>query len=1198
MGKLYEQFKNCSFNNEAEVSQKFIIPLLQSYLGYTIEEIIPEKYFPAHTLYSGVNFAANGSKGLKHRPDFVICIDGDHGKVRFIIDSKSPNEQLAEHLGQLRSYANSVGRNFLMITNGSEIMVYDVNNLIFHSKGIKDLQIKLDELIKLLGKRNQQIKSPIEILQAIDLEKSVSQSDSKRIDRIIEQRRIQLSDFKVYLSNINSVFREWHLPNSQFRAINNLDIKKFDPKELLSFKVVSSKSDTPNDDKILKFSQIENGVGVRTRILIGETGTGKTSLLKYLTLQAAKRAQDLMDLKVPVYIPLKEIGHGYNLEQLIMAFLQRHGYLNLSFIDLCESNQFIFFFDAFDEVTEMFQREVCQAISNLSHRHDCYITTRPNSLPRIQMSAIYRILPLIDTQVEEISKTYMGSKYYDFQRQIEINGLIAESRNILLLLFLISLYKEHHKMPDTVAKIIRAIVDRVSLWQEDKDGNNARLSWEIFSQCLSNIAFEICDTEDASMTIMRAEPLLRDIIIEQETLRKIPLGTTTQLLLDALQETGLLIANNDHLYFWHRLFLNHFAALSLKERYLQDHNIIEKLSIDEQWEVVIISMCSTLSDVTPVIQRLKDRLWLAAYCLIENPKCAEAEKDLIIDTLVLRLSSPVSNLRSRAMFYLEGIDNIRTRKIIMEIFDQEHYSDVTMMALPAIGKTGSEEAKRIIYQYLNWDDSDFFQWRSSQSYVVQALSFYGEEGHLQIIKNWGKYNHMPFHETCKKIFLRLHAIQKPKPAVIDALQNLYIHELTAPNQYREKVSAIADVLFLTPDVDFAEKVLEIAIQEKGEIPFTKLDSLVSIMRSCTSVTLTEKIRKVILKEDTNKHLGEYLAKALKDNAAPLSKEFYMNLLKHPNVNIASTAIESLERFPISEVKSEIDRHLYGDQAQLQSWALTLLIKKGKFIDLVRQGKFPSPYYTPTAHTLLEAVRRFHLTEALPLLYKIQEALSKNKRYEVETALAYELAGTFNYIGEEIRQAEIISWYFDGIDFIVGDEYSHRNLMKKVKFFEPKLGLNIAACYYTKYLSGNIADGYEYEVFLETADDIGGDWMREKVKEITLRMLAEMDTSGSHTKHRLERTFRTLVKIGKPEDENWVLDVLDNLDYEAIFEYPQLGRALEFLAYHGSTLALPVLLKISNRYRLSETLLNVCQFAYNNICSRKKVTIDDRDGFEI
>lgn len=1196
MGKLFDQFHKYIFSNEAEVSQNFILPLLQNYLGYKLSEIIPEKHFPARKLYSGVNFAQGGSKGLMNRPDFVICIDGDPAHARFIIDSKAPKEILDEHLGQLQSYANSVGRNFLMITNGCELKVYDVNNLIFYSENLEDLQIKLEELIKLLGKKNQLLKSPIEIIQEIDLEKSVSKSDQNKIDQAVQKRRILLSDFQPYLSNVINSFKNWHLPTEHFHGINNLDIKKFDPNHLLSFKEAPLSGIRSIDDKILKLSQISSEPNIRTRILIGDTGTGKTSLLKFLTLQAAERAQNFIDTKIPIYIPLKEVGYGYNLEELIISFLKRNGYQNYNSVPEFPTDRFVFFLDAFDEAAEMFRKGICHAIEKLALSHECYITTRPNVHPKIQLSAVYHILPLTDKQVEDLSRSYMGPNYYNFQRQIENNGLVNESRNTLLLLFLISLFKDDLRLPESASKIIKAMVDRVSLWHEGRYAKNSSLTWKAISFCLSKIAFRICEEDEVTMNVTAAESLVREMIIELEDLRQIPNGTTIQTVFDALAETGLLIVNNDHFYFWHRLFLNHFAALYLKDQYLNDHNIIERLSVEERWEIVIISVCSNLPDITPVIKCLKKRLWLASYCLLENSNCAEVNKNTIISTLGQKLKSPIPEVRKKAMFYLEGIDNAQTQNILLDIFSQNHTKDVKMMALSAIGKIGTKKAKDIIYQHVDWDDSDFFLWRSSQAYIVDGLSHFGEEGHLQIIENWKKHGHWVLQETCKKIFFRLHATGNLTPLIISSLHQFYIEEFLAKDQHREKISAIAEVLALSPNTEFEEKVLGMASQ--NEVMFPKLESLETIIKNSPDISLASKVKDVIIEKKSDRYLVEHLAKALKNSVAFLPKDFYISLISHENIYVASIALESLERFPFNEIKSEVERHLYNDQPQLQCRALSLLIKKGKFIDLIREDRFPNPFFTPTAHTLLEGVRKFQLMEAMPLLYRIQDALYEKQRYREETALAYELAGTFYYLGEKIRHAEIIKWYFYENNFLLLDEYSHSNLLKKVKFFDPSLAESIAGCFYRTYVNTEKGDRLEADTFIEVAEEIGGDFMRTKVKEIAINLLPDINNPESMAKHNLERPFRALVKLGKPSDEDWVLGLLPQLDYDAGFESPQLRRALEYLAYYGSTKALQPIISLGQKHKSSEGLINICQFAYNSICSREKVPISERDLFEI
>jgi hypothetical protein len=99
MGKLFDKFNCLKFSNEVEVSQNFIIPLLVEFLGNSNTEIVPEKNYLATDLYSGLNLKDGGSKRLKHRPDYIVCIKGDTNNIKFIIDSKGPDENLNDHIG-------------------------------------------------------------------------------------------------------------------------------------------------------------------------------------------------------------------------------------------------------------------------------------------------------------------------------------------------------------------------------------------------------------------------------------------------------------------------------------------------------------------------------------------------------------------------------------------------------------------------------------------------------------------------------------------------------------------------------------------------------------------------------------------------------------------------------------------------------------------------------------------------------------------------------------------------------------------------------------------------------------------------------------------------------------------------------------------------------------------------------------------
>jgi hypothetical protein len=99
------------------------------------------------------------------------------------------------------------------------------------------------------------------------------------------------------------------------------------------------------------------------------------------------------------------------------------------------------------------------------------------------------------------------------------------------------------------------------------------------------------------------------------------------------------------------------------------------------------------------------------------------------------------------------------------------------------------------------------------------------------------------------------------------------------------------------------------------------------------------------------------------------------------------------------------------------------------------------------------------------------------------------------------------------------------------------------------------------------------------------------------KHELERPLRALVKIGQPSDEDWLIGHLEDFNYESGFEFAQLRRAMECLAYFGSTKSLPLIRKIASQKRFSDMLINACQSAYVNICRRENVPMQDDDLFK-
>jgi len=1194
MGKLFNEFAGLTFHNEAEVSQNFILPLFQGYLGYNSIEIIPERYFPAKDIYSGVKLIEGGSKSLNHRPDYVICLNGDLYKPKFIVDSKAPAENIDEHLRQLRSYSISVGKNLLLITNGKEVKVYDVNNLVFHSKDISDLQEKINLLIKLLGREHHLAKTDAEIIKDFDYQSAISITDEDRVNQEIHRKKIILSDFANYLQRLDIQYANWHLPSAHFQALNNLNLKKVDPNYLLSFQLRSAEIDQTVREKRIKLPEILTDRTVNMKIFIGDTGSGKSSLLKYLTYQASRSCLNYRDMRIPVFISLREIGYGYKLEDLILATLRRNGYNCTDVYTLPSANEFVFLLDAYDEINEAFLTETHAAIEHLSSTFPCYLTSRPSRIPVFRPSVTMDVLPVSEKEIEVIVKHHLANRRYQFQREVENRNLKTESGNILLLLFLISLFKDEEALPVSVTQVIRSMVGRVKKWQESKILGTKRFRWWELEQFLAAIAYRVIESGEGALTTTETEQLIREIMIALEQARQVPGSMTVGNVLEQLAETGLLIINNDHLYFWHRLFLNYFAGLGLKHKYYENYEKIGHLASDERWHIPIVGLAAELLDITNLITVLKDRLMLSAHCIAENNRCQESEIRRIVDELILQLKSIVPDVRNRAVGTLANIDDKYVTTFFFHVLESDYPADVRMIALWVIAKTRSPEAREIIYQNLDWDETVYWLGPTSQAYVVRALYYYGEPEHLQIIENWKRTPNFVVTSQCKNIFIELHGQKKLTKQIIATLQQFFLVEYKTEPNGPEKLDALANILALVPDDRFAEEVINLVFTRDS---FFRVDYVYELMKEYRSMASIQLLKTKIFEHADSGYAIERLVEIIVDSACEIPKEMFFELIMHPNSNVASKAIGGLKRFPYKEISAELEKHLQGENPQFQSWALKVLVDTGEIIPFTKNRNFPIKIYSPAAHIMLKAVRRYHLAELMPVMDRIFNTMELNKRYLQDVHLTFDLAGTYYYMGEKNKHADIIGWFFDGETFIQRNDHIHFNLLKSLKYFDPELAVRIVKCHFRTYFPFHDKEKkIMMTVFLEAVEELSQPTLVPCVKQL-VDLLAEQAIQEKQAGFQLERPMRTLINIIQPSDEDWLLAHFDRTKSNQKFEFPELRRAIECLACVGSAKSLPYLKIIAEQSIKDGNMLNLCEFAFEQICQREKIVIGNKDIFQ-
>ncbi|HET7540711.1 MAG TPA: hypothetical protein VFK05_12590, partial [Polyangiaceae bacterium] len=202
MGIIAETFAELVFENEASVSQNFLVPLLTNHLGYDrATEVVPERQYPAFEIPQN-RTKRLPSRELQARPDYVLLV---RGSVVAVLDSKGPDESLDAHFEQMLAYCIAIRTNLLLITNGRELRLYDANALIFKTENIAQLDVQFSELRLLLGREKVTATSLHQRLRLVDPDRTGVRGSRAIMAEHEERVAVALSDFLPYLAAVQQV---------------------------------------------------------------------------------------------------------------------------------------------------------------------------------------------------------------------------------------------------------------------------------------------------------------------------------------------------------------------------------------------------------------------------------------------------------------------------------------------------------------------------------------------------------------------------------------------------------------------------------------------------------------------------------------------------------------------------------------------------------------------------------------------------------------------------------------------------------------------------------------------------------------------------------------------------------------------------------------------------------------------------------
>ena len=771
MGHVFEQFGGLTFANEAEVSDKLVVPLFKDFLGYRENELLSERLQPSVVIYLNREIELDGINA-KIKPDFMVALDGDPQQVVFSFDSKGPNENLDDHLHQLRAYCISVGKNLVAATNGTEFRVYNANDLVFQAIDLAAFDLQFSELRKLLHREVAHI--PLaERIRSLDLNKALGHS-VQAIEN--EQRRriaVENSDFISYLDIVVNSPDESTLPPFISEAYQ-IPLKSFPSQELYMFLLPRTELDLKVDEP-RTYNHIIQEIPKSSMLIIGESGIGKTSLLTQIAREYAGSCLRYDSTLIPVLVKLGQYTSANNLKVLISNQLGRGNVsvVELEVVNLLRQGRLVLLLDAFDEVIDGYLHDLQQEIENLIRDFHCafVITTRHFRVPQLSLTTKYELQPLAPQKIRAFSKMYLGADYQGFLNELTRKGLGTVASNTLLLTLLILLYLNSQELPRSRIQIIHAIVKQLEKWAESKVIQRFQhvLPWKIKLDFLSELAFLSFSKGDSyTLGSDDADETLASKLKELEASRKVPLGMQITAVYQQLEDTGLIHHLQDSgVSFWHRALQEYLASFQILERVRLGQIRIGDLIKDPKWETIFPSVAylTNQPDIL-ILDLLSHNVFAAGGVIIECNLESGIAYEKTVECLKQRCESKQKPIRQLAVNLLRQIGGEYVGEKFRELLESEYlkengeFEHVRKVALVEIARRKIPNAHDIVYAHLDWHSYTRLEWMSQEAHagaaVIEALSWLDDkESQQHIVDRWMKKKDFPTQEACRDALIRI-----------------------------------------------------------------------------------------------------------------------------------------------------------------------------------------------------------------------------------------------------------------------------------------------------------------------------------------------------------------------------------------------------------------------------------------------------------
>jgi hypothetical protein len=986
-----------------------------------------------------------------------------------------------------------------------------------------------------------------------------------------------------YKKSIRKAYKNWNVPQEVI-GWEEISTKQFDPKEIHRFKEKATQEDRLStlNAPLLKY----RGLGQRTNqniwIFEGNTGLGKTVFLKCLNYEFAS----IDNPKIPIYIPLRKISSQNTLKKLILNELNQNDYeiKEEQLFKLLKNHPFTLLLDAYDEVDKTFIRTLKEEIGEFERFCKIIITTRPVAVLKLPKSTTFELQPLEYDRVKSIVIEYIGeSSYYDFIKKIEQHGLLSETKNILLLLLFIGVYRKHGQVPASNSELIKTIVDDIFTWVSSK--NTAENSWftkNVIEDILEQIAYIIYSKNSKTQLLSEEiDKFFFEYIEDKAKLRQIPQEETIAKLKHRMAQIGILIFNkNGEIYFWHRLFLNHFATISFAKKITAEEIDLKKVIVEYHWIIPLINCPPYLPEKKQIefLALIEDNLWLIAEALanVLNPS-----KELLQET-IQRLKvccvSGIFKIRMHGIHYLKILNQKHrqyTSPVIWELFNSTSLCvEVRRIAFLEIASEKSEAAQKLVFDHLDWDEGSQFNVIGTQEEVIKALSYCGEKGYWQMFELLKlRYSRISF--SFDNVFSELITFNKLPEDLLQAIFDWFIEEFNDDNTERihYKIPLLLGKIRKEGWISTLILTLKNAIiQNGGKLRFSNIN-IIRILEEYTSKECINLLWQEYNSPETVLELKRDIATILSKYQGDVPLTYYQTLIEEEDINCKKSGIKGLGRFEYGEIHLQLKDLLHHEECEIHRLAFEVSLENGFILELLKED-FITEDFLADCHWktvfFLKAIAKYGLENQIDF---IRDVINKNGgSYSILVHYLKALAA--NNLQDRLVETFKMNYFKDEKLKFPEENDCVRQQINKFEIIEllpTKTAIEMLTILYEQSINAEDLRNFSYYFDDAYKNNFSPDFS-PFLKKLVIDSIEYNNVKNNKKIYSTHRYLLALSTMIKDDDESWLIDLFK--------KYPQADvqvriKIISLLGRITKTKSAVELAKTTAKTTANGIILNSC-----------------------